>query len=84
MSAQTMKRVYGPFFTTKEAFGTGLGLWVSAGIVEKHGGRLRVRSRQTPGRCGTVFTVYFPYGGALDKGLDGQAAARSKNVDEEL
>ncbi len=84
MSAQTMKRVYEPFFTTKEAFGTGLGLWVSAGIVEKHGGRLRVRSRQTPGKCGTVFTVYFPYGGALEKGLSGPAPAKATNVGEGL
>lgn len=62
MSAQTMKRLYEPFFTTKEAIGTGLGLWVSAGIVEKHGGTLRARSSMRPGKSGAVFAVYFPYG----------------------
>ena len=65
MSPATMKRLYEPFFTTKEAVGTGLGLWVSAGIVEKHGGTLRVRSSMREGKSGTVFTVYFPY----DRGI---------------
>ncbi len=69
MSAQTMKRLYEPFFTTKEAFGTGLGLWVSAGIVEKHGGTLRARSSVKPGKCGTVFALYLPYGGGTRKEL---------------
>jgi signal transduction histidine kinase len=46
-----------PFFTTKKDVGTGLGLWVSRGIVEKHSGHLQVRSR--PGR-GTVFSVLLP------------------------
>lgn len=61
MTAPTIKRLYEPFFTTKEAFGTGLGLWVSEGIVRKHGGTIRVRSRVEPGRSGTVFTVFLPW-----------------------
>jgi PAS domain S-box-containing protein len=61
MSPQTMMRLYEPFFTTKEAVGTGLGLWVSAGIVEKHKGALQVRSSTQTGRCGTVFALSLPY-----------------------
>jgi PAS domain S-box-containing protein len=60
MSAETRKRVYEPFFTTKGEVGTGLGLWVSAGIVEKHGGNMHVRSRVG---MGTVFTVIMPEDG---------------------
>lgn len=37
MSAQTRRRIYEPFFTTKDATNTGLGLWVTAGIVDRHG-----------------------------------------------
>jgi PAS domain S-box-containing protein len=60
MTARTLERLYEPFFTTKEAIGTGLGLWVSEGIVRKHGGIIRVRSCVEPGRSGTVFTVFLP------------------------
>ncbi len=50
--------LFEPFHTTKEATGTGLGLWVSKGIVEKHGGRIRVRSRRNEAH-GTVFSVWL-------------------------
>jgi PAS domain S-box-containing protein len=49
--------IFTPFFTTKSDVGTGLGLWVSKSLVEKHGGRIAFRS--TPGN-GTVFTVQLP------------------------
>jgi PAS domain S-box-containing protein len=61
MSPQTMRRLFEPFFTTKETVGTGLGLWVSAGIVEKHRGTLRVRSSAGRGKSGTVFALTLPY-----------------------
>ena len=58
MSADVLKRVFEPFFTTKDVGrGVGLGLSVSYGIVEKHAGRLRIRSR--PGR-GTVVSILLP------------------------
>ncbi len=63
ISAQTMAQLYKPFFTTKGAAGTGLGLWISSEIVTRHHGLLRVRSNQRPGRSGTVFTLFLPLQG---------------------
>ncbi len=58
--AGNLNRIFEPFFTTKGERGTGLGLWVTRGIVQKHGGRIRVRSSTRPGRSGTFFSVFFP------------------------
>jgi PAS domain S-box-containing protein len=55
-----LSRIFEPFFTTKKEVGTGLGLWVSKGIVERHGGNIRLRSKTTPGKSGTVFSVFLP------------------------
>ncbi len=52
--------IFEPFFTTKGEKGTGLGLWVTQGIVHKHGGSIRFRSSVRPGRSGTVFSLFFP------------------------
>jgi two-component system, chemotaxis family, CheB/CheR fusion protein len=54
------RRVFEPFFTTKGERGTGLGLWVSEGIVRKHGGSIRVRSTDRGARRGTSFSVFLP------------------------
>jgi len=59
MSEETRKRVYEPFFTTKDLNGTGLGLWISAEIVNRHRGKLRVKSSEGP-RRGTVFSLFLP------------------------
>ena len=60
MSAHTISQMFEPFFTTKGISGTGLGLWISKEIVDRHKGVLRVRSRQTEGRSGTVFSLFLP------------------------
>jgi PAS domain S-box-containing protein len=60
MSRATMIRIFEPFYTTKDLNGTGLGLWISAEIMTRHGGRLTVRSSQAPTRRGTVFSLYLP------------------------
>ncbi|MEO8737278.1 MAG: ATP-binding protein [Edaphobacter sp.] len=61
MSAETALKIYDPFFTTKGLSGTGLGLWVSRDIVERHRGNLRVRSSRERGHAGTVFTLFLPF-----------------------
>jgi PAS domain S-box-containing protein len=55
------QRIFEPFFTTKGEKGTGLGLWVTTGIVQKHGGRIRTRSRTDGAHRGTVFSVFLPF-----------------------
>jgi PAS domain S-box-containing protein len=59
--SENLGRIFEPFYTTKKDTGTGLGLWVSRGIVQKHGGSIRVRSRSEGHATGTVFTVFLPY-----------------------
>jgi PAS domain S-box-containing protein len=55
-----LRQIFEPFFTTKQDTGTGLGLWVSHGIVQKHGGSIRVRSRAEGRDTGTVFSIFIP------------------------
>jgi PAS domain S-box-containing protein len=61
ITAETQANLFHPFYTTKGQKGTGLGLWVSRGIVTKHGGSIRVRSR-TGSSHGTCFAVFLPLG----------------------
>jgi PAS domain S-box-containing protein len=55
-----LRQIFEPFYTTKKDTGTGLGLWVSRGIVQKHGGSIRVRSRANGRATGTVFSIFLP------------------------
>jgi PAS domain S-box-containing protein len=57
---EVLAQIFEPFFSTKTGKGTGLGLWVSQGIVQSHGGTMRVRSRV--GR-GTTFMITLPVQG---------------------
>lgn len=55
-----LPHIFEPFYTTKKDQGTGLGLWLAYGTVQKHSGSIRVASRTTPNNCGTVFAVFLP------------------------
>jgi signal transduction histidine kinase len=57
--AQSKRRIFEPFFTTKPETGTGLGLWLTKSIVEKHSGTIRVFSSSS-GTTGTAFLVTMP------------------------
>jgi PAS domain S-box-containing protein len=59
MTPEQLERLFEPFFTTKES-GTGLGLYVCHGIVQRHGGNLEVESR--PGE-GSTFRLTLPVAG---------------------
>jgi PAS domain S-box-containing protein len=60
MSPVTRRRAFEPFYTTKERTGTGLGLWVCAGIASMYAGRISVRSNDAYGRGGCVLTLFLP------------------------
>ncbi|HEY3990337.1 MAG TPA: ATP-binding protein [Acidobacteriaceae bacterium] len=76
MAAEVRRRIFEPFFTTKLATGTGLGLWVTQDIMDKHQGIITVRSRcekpdetREKNGSGTVFMLFFP-----DRGVAQPAA----------
>jgi signal transduction histidine kinase len=54
------KKLFEPFISTKGDTGTGLGLWVSYGIVQKHGGKIQVKSSRISPATGTVFSIFLP------------------------
>jgi PAS domain S-box-containing protein len=60
MDKSTLPHIFEPFFSTKGITGTGLGLWVSLGIVQKHHGKVSLRSRTGAG-SGTVFRIFLPF-----------------------
>jgi signal transduction histidine kinase len=59
IAAQDLDRIFEPFFTTKKDVGTGLGLWVTREIVERHGGTIQVNARDD-GSSGAVFNILLP------------------------
>ncbi len=60
IAPEHLEKVFAPFFTTKGEKGTGVGLWVTRGIVEDMGGQIEVSSSTLPGRSGTAFTITLP------------------------
>lgn len=60
MEPNVLRRIFEPFFTTKGINGTGLGMWVSAELVSKHGGSFQVRSSCDTDQKGTVISIFFP------------------------
>lgn len=61
MSEITRAKLFDAFFTTKGIGGTGLGLWISKEILDRHHGRILFRSSQRAQCSGTVFTIFLPF-----------------------
>lgn len=76
MSEETIRRIFEPFYTTKPVGqGTGLGLSLSFSIVQKHGGRIEVKSALGQG---STFSVWLPIGGP-----DGRKSVAGESLTEE-
>jgi two-component system, NtrC family, sensor kinase len=65
---QDSKRLFEPFFSTKSTKGTGLGLWISKGIIQKYDGRISFRSLRNARGCTTCFRVFLPTSGTMHLG----------------
>ncbi len=61
MAPEIRRRIFEAFFSTKGILGTGIGLWISAEIVQRHQGKLTCRSSQTNHGHFTVFSLFLPY-----------------------
>lgn len=57
---EILSRVREPFFTTKGAFGNGMGLAVVHDIVTQHDGYMKIRSSTKEGKSGSVFNIFIP------------------------
>ncbi len=78
ISRTDRKKLFQPFFITKGQRGTGLGLWVTQGLVTKHGGRLRMHSCTRTQYRGTTFSIFFP--GAWQAAQVEEKAAAFRNA----
>lgn len=58
---EDIARICEPFFTTKGEKGTGLGLWVARGLVDRMNGSIHLRSRTTATNSGTCFSIFLPH-----------------------
>ncbi|HZB89211.1 MAG TPA: HAMP domain-containing sensor histidine kinase, partial [Terracidiphilus sp.] len=70
MDRETRRRIFEPFFTTKIETGTGLGMWVVAQLVERHGGDIRLWSTPRYGASGTAISVFLPTEFAAPEGVE--------------
>lgn len=77
MTPEVRERVFEAFYTTKGINGTGLGLWISHGIVEKHRGMLHIRSSVKLDASGTVFELFLP----CDPFREGDPARREETAE---
>jgi PAS domain S-box-containing protein len=60
ISKESSRKIFEAFYTTKGIGGTGLGLWISREILDRHEGTLSVRSSQNGSRTGCVFVIFLP------------------------
>jgi signal transduction histidine kinase len=72
ISKATLRRMFEPFFTTKGDTGTGLGLWLTKDIIDRHQGLIQVRNHNHP--RGAVFSIWIPEKPANTNGTQTQKA----------
>jgi len=61
IAPEHLDRIFEPFFTTKRDVGTGLGLWVTREIMERHGGSIQVETSNENGKAsGAAFRLHLP------------------------
>jgi PAS domain S-box-containing protein len=75
------RRLFQPFFSTKSTKGTGLGLWISKGIIQKYDGRITCRSFRHGEQCATCFRIFLPVSGSTNG--SGAANAESNGAERE-
>jgi len=75
MSEETRKRVFDPFFTTKGSKGTGLGMSVAYGIINRHNGQISIDSELG---IGTTVTVQLPISEKVIKEIECNYGLRSE------
>jgi signal transduction histidine kinase len=82
INREDVPRLFEPFFSTKSTKGTGLGLWISKGIIQKYDGRISCRSYRHADGCITCFRVFLP----IEKNLNGPSrisdATRKQDANE--
>jgi PAS domain S-box-containing protein len=66
VAAENRMHIFEPFFTTKQDVGTGLGLWVSKEIAERHGGSIQLNANREHSLGGAIFTVFLPFEAAAE------------------
>jgi PAS domain S-box-containing protein len=75
------RRLFQPFFSTKSTKGTGLGLWISKGIIQKYDGRITCRSYRYNDRCATCFKIFLPASSPIN--FSGNGTAESNGTEPE-
>jgi len=70
ISRATLRRMFEPFFTTKGNTGTGLGLWLTKDIIDRHQGLIQARNHNHP--RGAVFSFWIPEKPANTNGTQSQ------------
>lgn len=60
ISESAYRHIFDAFYTTKELKGSGIGLWLTAEVIDRHNGRIRFRSRTEGPHRGTIFDVFLP------------------------
>jgi two-component system NtrC family sensor kinase len=63
ITEENLGKIFDPFFTTKNDRGAGLGLSISYGIIERHGGKIEVQSNAGKGATFTIKLPLFPRDG---------------------